>query len=50
MGREVLIPPELSMDKLPISYWYYDCILNVLDAAISNEKKELFFLRNNLNL
>lgn len=29
-GEEVLIPPELSQEKLPASFKYYDCILAVV--------------------
>ena len=50
MGKEVLIPRELSMNDFPVSFQFYDCILNVLDATISYERKEIFYLRNHLNL
>jgi len=26
----VYIPPEISVDKLPVSYRYYDPILNII--------------------
>ena len=46
LGNEVFIPTELSQDEFPMSFRYYDSILNVLDDTISNERKELFFIRN----
>lgn len=30
LGREVLIPEELSQDKLPLSFRYYDSILRFI--------------------
>ena len=39
-GREVIIPSELSIDQFPLSYWYYDFILNYLQESISDEIKE----------
>jgi hypothetical protein len=50
LGNEVFIPTELSQDDFPMSFRYYDPILNVLDDTISNERKELFFIRNQLNV
>ena len=50
VGDEVPIPNELKIDCYPMSYWFYDPILNVVDSTISNERKELYFLRNQLNV
>ena len=44
-GEEVLIPPELSQEKLPASYKYYDCILAVVQQRMSPKKKEDYNLR-----
>ena len=44
-GEEVLIPPELSQEKLPASFKYYDCILQVVQERVSAKKKEDYALR-----
>ena len=38
-GIEAFIPKELSMDQLPLSFWYYDPILSIVAENISNEKR-----------
>ena len=50
LGREVLIPEELSQDKLPLSFRYYDSILRFIQTRISKEKQEQFNLRKQMAL
>lgn len=38
-GIEAFIPKELSMDHLPLSFWYYDPILSIVAENISTEKR-----------
>jgi hypothetical protein len=50
IGLEVLIPKQLSMDQLPLSFRYYDPIQLIVKELISEERKELFHVKNNYNM
>ena len=45
-GDEVVIPKELSQRCLPLSYQFYDPILNIISANISEEMRSHLTLRN----
>ena len=49
-GNEVIIPPQLSQTRLALSYKFYDPILNIIQANISEEMRSQFALRNSFNL
>ena len=59
-GDEVLIPHELSMEQFPLSFWYYDFILNYLTENVQDEIRDQilfqttfqfeFFQRENLEM
>ena len=42
LGNEVLIPQELRQDDLPLSFRYYDFIINLIQEKVSYEKREFF--------
>lgn len=48
-GGEVIIPIELSQDRLPISFRYYDPILKICLKEASREKKDFFAVKNQFN-
>lgn len=50
LGLEVLIPKLLSMDSLPLSYRFYDPIQAIVRELMSEERKEIFQMKNNFNL
>ena len=45
-GQEVFIPMELSQDKFPINFKYYDFIINLLHNQLSQETKDLNAFKN----
>ena len=47
MGHEVFIPKELQIDNYPISYQFYDSIINHTQSTASVETKEYFKFKNN---
>lgn len=49
-GAEVFIPPEISVDKLPESYRYYDPILNIIQQNISEDAREKISLGDRMAL
>lgn len=49
-GREVLIPNELSQDSLPMSFWYYDALLNIVESLLSHDKKTVIEFKNDFKL
>ena len=49
-GNEIYIPNELSQDKLPSSFRYYDFILNYVMDNMSHDTNELVRFRNDLKL
>ena len=47
-GSEVFIPNELSQDRLPYSFRYYDPILNFVQDNITDDKRDFYLLKNQL--
>ena len=45
-GQEVIVPPELSMDQMPMNFRYYDPILLWIQEMFASEKKQYFILKN----
>ena len=45
-GGEVFIPNELSQDRLPYAFRYYDPILTFVQDNIDDEKRDFFLLKN----
>ena len=41
-GQEVFIPKELSQDQLPMSYHYYDPLLNIVQFQMGQSSKDKF--------
>jgi len=49
-GQEVFIPAELSIDQYPMSFRFYDMILNFTKEAVSQETKEFHSFKNTFRL
>jgi hypothetical protein len=49
-GREVFIPNDLQQKKLPMTFRYFDPILQYIQESISKEKKQFFALKTSFNL
>ena len=49
-GREVLIPNELSQDSLPMTFWYYDSLLNIVESLLSHDNKKVIEFKNDFKL
>mmetsp|Transcript_21305 Transcript_21305/g.32979 ORF Transcript_21305/g.32979 Transcript_21305/m.32979 type:complete len:82 (-) Transcript_21305:1133-1378(-) len=49
-GAEVFIPHELSQDKLPLSFRFYDPVLKIIHTNMSHERKQYFSLKTEFNL
>ena len=47
-GSEVFIPNELSQDRLPYTFRYYDPILNFVQDNITDDKRDFYLLKNQL--
>jgi len=47
-GKEVYIPRELSLDRLPTSYRFYDFLINYVKEQVSAERKEFYGLKKAL--
>ena len=47
-GNETIIPLDLSQDKLPLSYRYYDSIIAIIFENISNSKRATLASRQKL--
>lgn len=45
LGREVLLANELSQDKLPMSFTYYDSIIRFIQSNITTERRDYYNLR-----
>ena len=45
-GQEVFIPKELSQDNLPMTFRYYDFIINLLQDNLSQETRDLHAFKN----
>ena len=42
LGHEVLIPQSLSQDQLPLSFRYYDPIIQLIQLKLSMQRREFF--------
>ena len=49
-GQEVFIPKDLTCDNYPISYHYYDPIIQIVNHFFSAESRLYFTLRTQFNL
>lgn len=49
-GDEIFVPTELNFSNLPMSFQFYDPILQIIQHDISDERKEFFLLRNKMHL
>lgn len=49
-GQEVFIPGDLQQNKLPMTFRYFDPILQYIQESISKEKKQYFALKTSFNL
>ena len=47
-GDEIFIPSDLSQSKLPISFRYYDPIIQVVQERMAPGKSDYFKLKNSL--
>lgn len=47
-GKDVFIPHELSQDKLPSSFRYYDPIVQIINSDCSVEARQNFILKNKM--
>ena len=50
LGYEVFIPSELSQDWMPMSFRYYDAILNLVMENVSHDTKSLYAFKNDFRL
>ena len=49
-GKEVYIPNELSQDSLPMAFWFYDSLLNIVEGQLSHDNKRLIEFKNEFRL
>ena len=47
-GMETIIADDLSQSDLPASFRYYDSVLRIIDADISDESRQFFNLKAQL--
>ena len=45
-GQEVFIPKEFSMDRFPLSFQYYDQLLNFCQENVSEQTKQFYKFKN----
>lgn len=48
LGNEVLIPQALSQDQLPLSFRYYDPIIQFIQMKLSMQRREFFKVKKQL--
>lgn len=48
LGNEVLIPEALSQDNLPLSFRYYDPIIQLIQMKLSMQRREFFKVKKQL--
>jgi hypothetical protein len=48
LGKEVFVPKDLSQSKLPISFRYYDPIINIIKKRMLVERREYYGLKKAL--
>ena len=49
-GNAALIPPALRQDDLPLSFRYYDPILQYVDGRLSRERQDYFKMKKQLRV
>ena len=49
-GQEVFIPPQLSCDKFPLSFQYYDPIIQIVNQLFSSDSKSYFQYKTEFRL
>ena len=47
-GIDVFIPPELSQDKIPSSFRYYDPVIQIITNECSVEARQNFIIKNKI--
>lgn len=47
-GHEVVLPPILSQKKLPLSFRYYDPLVQIVRMMVSDQKTKLMGLQMSL--
>jgi hypothetical protein len=47
-GCEVFIPKDLSQDQLPLSYRYYDPLIQIVQDRMADDRKDFFKLKNTI--
>lgn len=47
-GSEVFIPKDLSQDQLPLSFRFYDPLIQIVQTRMSEHRKDFFKLKNSL--
>ena len=50
LGRKVLIPDLLSQSYLPLSFTFYDPIINIVQQRLSVDKRNYSQVKKNINL
>ena len=48
MGFEAYITPDISVEKFPQSFQYYDALMLIIRTDISDERKEFFIKKSQL--
>jgi hypothetical protein len=46
--QSVLIPKYLRMDRLPLSFRYYDPVLRIVKTQMTTHRKEFYMLKQEL--
>lgn len=49
-GEEVFIPPEISINQYPLSFRFYDSILNFTSSSVSQKTKDFHSHKNTFRL
>lgn len=47
---DVLIPTELSQDKLPMSFRYYDPIIMLIQEKLSKDRRSYLMVKKQINI
>jgi hypothetical protein len=46
----VLIPSELSQDKLPMSFRYYDPVIMLIQEKLSKDRRSYLMVKKQINI
>ena len=49
-GREIYIPDELSVDRYPVSFRYYDSVIRLVRKMISEDMKQYYSFKNSFRM